>query len=48
VVVVEFDHHSAVFLANEEPKRFHIHTIARMPNGGDYGDAVRREGDRLE
>lgn len=41
VVVVEFDHHSGVFLTNEEPARFHVHTLMRMPNGGDYGMALR-------
>ncbi|KAF2106950.1 hypothetical protein BDV96DRAFT_533177 [Lophiotrema nucula] len=41
VVVVEFDHHSGVFLANEEPKKFHTHTIVRTPNAGDYGQAIR-------
>ncbi|KAG2416022.1 hypothetical protein HFD88_007214 [Aspergillus terreus] len=41
VVLVEFDHHSGVFLNNEEPKKFHIHTLLRMPNGGDYGYALR-------
>ncbi|KAL2269963.1 hypothetical protein VTJ83DRAFT_2147 [Remersonia thermophila] len=41
VVLVEFDHHSGVFLTNEEPKRFHIHTLLRTPNGGDYGMALR-------
>ncbi|KAL9090834.1 MAG: hypothetical protein Q9159_001775 [Coniocarpon cinnabarinum] len=29
VMIVEFDHHSGVFLANEEPAKFHIHTILR-------------------
>ena len=37
VVMVEFDHHSGVFLTNELPAKFHIHTIVRTPNGGDYG-----------
>lgn len=37
VAMIEFDHHSGVFLANEEPKPFHVHTIVRTPNGGDYG-----------
>lgn len=41
VVLVEFDHHSGVFLNNEEPKKFHIHTLLRTPNGGDYGYALR-------
>ncbi|ENH70020.1 hypothetical protein FOC1_g10002328 [Fusarium oxysporum f. sp. cubense race 1] len=41
VVIIEFDHHSGVFLTNKEPKGFHIHTLLRMPNGGDYGMALR-------
>ncbi|KAK4101692.1 hypothetical protein N658DRAFT_448833 [Parathielavia hyrcaniae] len=41
VVIVEFDHHSGVFLTNEEPTKFHIHTLLRTPNGGDYGMALR-------
>lgn len=41
VIIVEFDHHSGVFLTNKEPARFHIHSILRTPNGGDYGMAIR-------
>ncbi|KAJ5801153.1 uncharacterized protein N7518_003221 [Penicillium psychrosexuale] len=41
VILAEFDHHSGVFLNNEEPKKFHIHTLLRTPNGGDYGQALR-------
>ncbi|KAI1408745.1 hypothetical protein F5Y13DRAFT_171689 [Hypoxylon sp. FL1857] len=41
VVLVEFDHHSGVFLANKEPAKFHIHTLLRTPNAGDYGFALR-------
>jgi len=41
VVIVEFDHHSGVFLSNKEPAKFHIHTLLRMPNAGDYGMALR-------
>ena len=37
VVMIEFDHHSGVFLTNTEPAKFHIHTIVRTPNGNDYG-----------
>lgn len=37
VVFIEFDHHGGVFLTNEEPAKFHVHTIVRTPNGGDYG-----------
>jgi hypothetical protein len=47
VVILEFDHHSGVFLANEEPKKFHTHTIVRSPNGGDYGQALREGKDKL-
>jgi hypothetical protein len=41
VILVEFDHHSGVFLNNEDPAKFHIHTVLRTPNGGDYGMAIR-------
>ena len=41
VIVVEFDHHSGVFLTNTEPKKFHIHACLRTPNAGDYGMALR-------
>ena len=41
VVIAEFDHHSGVFLANSEPAKFHIHTLLRTPNAGDYGMALR-------
>ncbi len=37
VVLAEFDHHPAVFLTNAEPARFHVHTLTRIPEGGDYG-----------
>ncbi|KAI2613673.1 uncharacterized protein GGS25DRAFT_468401 [Hypoxylon fragiforme] len=43
VVLVEFDHHSGVFLANSEPAKFHIHTLLRTPNAGDYGFALRKQ-----
>ncbi|KAF4121500.1 Protein of unknown function (DUF3500) [Geosmithia morbida] len=42
VVIVEFDHHSGVFLTNKEPAKFHIHTLLRTPNAGDYGMALRK------
>lgn len=41
VILVEFDHHSGVFLTNGEPAKFHIHTLLRTPNGGDYGLALK-------
>jgi hypothetical protein len=37
VILIEFDHHSGVYLSNEEPEKFHVHTIVRTPNGNDYG-----------
>jgi hypothetical protein len=37
VIMVEFDHHSGIFLCNKDPERFHIHTLVRTPNGNDYG-----------
>ena len=40
VILIEFDHHSGVFLNNGHPARFHIHTILRTPNAGDYGRAL--------
>jgi hypothetical protein len=43
VVIVEFDHHSGVFLTNGEPAKFHIHTLLRTPNAGDYGWALRNQ-----
>ncbi|PHH89953.1 hypothetical protein CDD83_4869 [Cordyceps sp. RAO-2017] len=42
VIVIEFDHHSGVFLTNSEPAKFHIHSLVRTPNGGDYGMALRQ------
>ena len=48
VIVVEFDHHSGVFLNNTKPEKYHIHTIQRSPNAGDYGNAVRKPEDKLE
>jgi hypothetical protein len=43
VVVLELDHHRGVFLSNDEPAPFHIHTVMRTPNGGDYGRALLRQ-----
>lgn len=42
IVMIEFDHHSGVFLSNEHPAKFHIHTIVRTPNGNDYGMELLR------
>ncbi|EQB53650.1 hypothetical protein CGLO_06609 [Colletotrichum gloeosporioides Cg-14] len=41
VTLFEFDHHSGVFLTNDEPAKYHIHTIQRLPNGNDYGRSLR-------
>lgn len=43
VTMIEFDHHSGVFLTNELPAKFHIHTIVRTPNGNDYGADLLRQ-----
>ena len=40
VVILELDHHCGVFLTNDEPMPFHIHTVIRTPNGNDYGRAL--------
>jgi Protein of unknown function (DUF3500). len=40
VLMLEFDHHNGMWLTNEEPARFHIHAITRIPNGNDYGKAL--------
>jgi hypothetical protein len=37
VILVEYDNHSGIFLDNETPEPFHVHSIVRTPNGGDYG-----------
>ena len=37
VLWVEYDNHPGIFLDNQEPERFHVHTIVREPNGNDYG-----------
>ena len=43
VVMLEFDHHNGMWLTNERPARFHIHTITRIPNGNDYGKALLQQ-----
>ena len=43
VTMIEFDHHSGVFLTNKEPRPFHIHTLVRSPNGNDYGKELLRQ-----
>jgi len=41
--MVEFDHHSGVWLTNAEPAKYHVHTIVRTPNGNDYGKDLLRQ-----
>jgi len=43
VVLIELDCHTGVFLANDEPEPFHVHTIIRTPNGNDYGRDLLRQ-----
>ena len=43
LIMVEFDHHSGVWLNNSDPAKFHIHTIVRTPNGNDYGKDLLRQ-----
>ena len=43
VILIEFDHHHGVFLSNDEPEKFHVHTIVRTPNGNDYGRDLLRQ-----
>ncbi|KAJ5783023.1 hypothetical protein N7457_004797 [Penicillium paradoxum] len=43
IVMVEFDHHSGVFLLNKGPAKHHAHTITRTPNGNDYGRELLRQ-----
>lgn len=43
VIMVEFDHHSGVWLNNGEPAKCHIHTLVRTPNGNDYGKDLLRQ-----
>lgn len=43
VVLMELDHHTGVFLSNDEPAPFHMHTVLRTPNGNDYGRELVRQ-----
>jgi hypothetical protein len=43
VVMIEFDHHTGVFLDNKIPLPFHIHTLVRTPNGNDYGKELLKQ-----
>lgn len=40
VIIAELDHHAGVWLNNQLPARFHVHTTLRHPNGNDYGRAL--------
>jgi hypothetical protein len=40
VLLIEYDNHPGIFLNNDEPERFHVHTIVREPNGNDYGRSL--------
>jgi hypothetical protein len=46
VVVLELDHHTGVFLSNDAPAPFHMHTVLRTPNGNDYGRELVRQAAR--
>jgi hypothetical protein len=43
VLVMELDHHTGVFLSNDTPAPFHMHTVLRTPNGNDYGRELVRQ-----
>jgi hypothetical protein len=43
VLLVEFDMHKGVFIANDEPEKFHVHVTLRSPNGNDYGCDLLRQ-----
>jgi len=43
VVLIEYDCQRGAFLDNDEPEPFHVHTIVRTPNGGDYGRDLLRQ-----
>lgn len=42
VIMLEFDHHSGIWLNNQQPAKCHIHTVVRTPNGNDYGKDLLR------
>lgn len=43
VLFIELDHHTGIYLTNDTPQRYHVHTIQRLPNGGDYGRELIRQ-----
>ena len=42
-LMLEFDHHAGIWLANQEAAKCHIHTVVRTPNGNDYGKDLLRQ-----
>jgi len=44
VTLVESDAHGGLWLSNDEPAPFHLHTMIRSPNAGDYGRAMVANG----
>jgi hypothetical protein len=43
VVLAEYDNHPGIFLDFDQPEPFHVHTVVRTPNGGDYGTDLLRQ-----
>ena len=48
VILIEFDHHSPVFVRDRDgprpgPAKWHVHTVVRTPNGNDYGKDLLRQ-----
>jgi hypothetical protein len=43
VLTIELDCHRGIFIANDEPEQFHVHTVVRTPNGNDYGRDLLRQ-----
>jgi hypothetical protein len=43
VLMLEFDNHTGVWLTNTEPATYHVHTVVRTPNAGDYGKDLLRQ-----
>jgi hypothetical protein len=43
VIMIEFDMHRGIFMDNDEPEKFHVHTMVRTPNGNDYGKDLLRQ-----
>jgi Protein of unknown function (DUF3500) len=43
VALIEYDNHPGIFLDNEDPQPFHVHTVVRTPNGNDYGRDILRQ-----